>query len=410
MASNVAQGSTRLILIGAAVLLSVGMGLRQSIGLFLTPMTRDLALTAADFTLTIAIQNIVWGLAQAPAGAIADRFGLRLTLVAGTVIYITGLAVMAAAGGEIALIVSSVLIGIALACTASSLALAACARAVPERNRSNMLGVVAAVGSFGTLIVPLATQGVLQYYPWQIGALFFAVLAIAMLPAAFWAGASDRLPVMMAEAKMTMRDTLAQASRHRGFLVMSGAYFVCGLNLVFLTTHLPAYLEMCGQDPMLSAEALAVIGAVNCIGALLAGWLGGRYPKHVVLGGLYILRSVAFAGYFVGPPTATSTLLFAAAMGLLWFPGVWPLLSGMVAEMFGTRYMATLLGISFVVHQVGASLGAWGGGIILDVTGSYDDAWKIGVLVGFAAGILQIVAGGPVHPREARAEPQLVST
>jgi MFS family permease len=410
MASNVAQGSTRLILIGAAVLLSIGMGLRQSIGLFLTPVTRDLALTAADFTLTIAIQNIVWGLAQAPAGAIADRFGLRLTLVAGTMIYIAGLAAMAAAGGEMALIVSSVLIGIALACTASSLALAACARAVPEQSRSKMLGVVAAVGSLGTLIVPLATQGMLKYYPWQTGAVFFAVLAAAMLPAAFWAGASDKLPVMTAAAKTTMRDTLAQALRHRGFLVMSGAYFVCGLNLVFLTTHLPAYLEICGQDPMLSAEALAVIGAVNCVGALLAGWLGGRYPKHVVLGWLYILRSVAFAGYFVGPPTATNTLLFAAAMGLLWFPGVWPLLSGLVAEMFGIRYMATLLGISFVVHQVGASLGAWGGGIILDATGSYDDAWKIGVLVGFAAGIVQIFAGGPVRPREARAEPQLVST
>jgi MFS family permease len=398
MASNVAQGSTRLILIGCAVLLSIGMGLRQSIGLFLTPVTRDLALTAADFTLTIAIQNIVWGLSQAPAGAIADRFGVRVTLVAGTVIYIAGFAAMAAADGEMALIVSSVLIGIALSCTASSLALAACARAVPEQSRSKMLGVVAAVGSLGTLIVPLATQVVLKYYAWQIGALFFAALAAAMLPAAFWAGASDKLPVMVAEAKTTMRDTLAQALRHRGFLVMSGAYFVCGLNLVFLTTHLPAYLEICGQDPMLSAEALAVIGAVNCVGALLAGWLGGRYPKHVVLGWLYILRSVAFAGYFVGPPTATNTLVFAAAMGLLWFPGVWPLLSGLVAEMFGTRYMATLLGISFVVHQVGASLGAWGGGIILGATGSYDDAWKIGVLVGFAAGIVQIFAGGPVRP------------
>ena len=355
-------------------------------------------MTAADFTLTIAIQNIVWGLSQAPAGAIADRFGVRVTLVAGTVIYIAGFAAMAAADGEMALIVSSVLIGIALSCTASSLALAACARAVPGQSRSKMLGVVAAVGSLGTLIVPLATQVVLKYYAWQIGALFFAALAAAMLPAAFWAGASDKLPVMVAEAKTTMRDTLAQALRHRGFLVMSGAYFVCGLNLVFLTTHLPAYLEICGQDPMLSAEALAVIGAVNCVGALLAGWLGGRYPKHVVLGWLYILRSVAFAGYFVGPPTATNTLVFAAVMGLLWFPGVWPLLSGLVAEMFGTRYMATLLGISFVVHQVGASLGAWGGGIILDATGSYDDAWKIGVLVGFAAGIVQIFAGGPVRP------------
>src|SRR4029079_5520548 len=154
MASNVAQASTRLILIGAAVLLSIGMGLRQSIGLFLTPVTRDLALTAADFTLTIAIQNIVWGLAQAPAGAIADRFGQRLTLVAGTIIYIAGLAAMEAASAEMALIVSSVLIVIALACTASSLALAACARAVPEQSRSKMLGVVAAAASRGTVNRP----------------------------------------------------------------------------------------------------------------------------------------------------------------------------------------------------------------------------------------------------------------
>src|SRR5882672_12697033 len=168
MNSPRSSADTRLILIGAAVLLSLGMGIRQSFGLFLTPVTRDLVLTATDFTLAVAVQNIVWGLSQAPVGAIADRFGLRVTLVAGAAIYIAGLVAMAAAGGEMALILSSVLIGIALACTASSLALAACARAVPEQSRSNMLGVVAAVGSLGTLIVPLATQGLLKYYPWQI--------------------------------------------------------------------------------------------------------------------------------------------------------------------------------------------------------------------------------------------------
>src|SRR5215467_58200 len=173
---------TRAILIGAAVLLSLGMGMRQSLGLFLTPLTRDLALTASDFTLAVAIQNIVWGMSQAPIGAIADRFGLRITMVAGTAIYIAGLAVMAAAGGVTALVVSGVLIGIALSCTASSLTLAACARAVPEQSRSKTLGVVAAIGSLGSLIVPLATQGVLAYFPWQIGALFFAILAAATLP------------------------------------------------------------------------------------------------------------------------------------------------------------------------------------------------------------------------------------
>src|SRR5213075_2459626 len=399
----------RLILVGTGLLLTLGMGMRQSFGLFLAPVTHDLAITAADFTLALAVQNIVWGLSQALVGSIADRFGLRITMMAGAAVYVVGLGIMAAAQGALALVISGGLIGVALSCTATSLAMAACVRAVSAERRSMMLGVVSAAGSVGTLVVPLATQALLAHEPWQIAALFFVLLAVAMLPAAFLAGGADRFPGY-STATTSMREVLGQAMRNRPFLVMSGAYFVCGLNLVFLTTHLPAYLEICGQDPMLSAEALAVIGAVNCVGALLAGWLGGRYPKHIVLGWLYILRSVAFAAYFAGPPTATNTLLFAAAMGLLWFPGVWPLLSGLVAEMFGTRYMATLLGISFVVHQVGASLGAWGGGIILDVTGSYDDAWKIGVLVGFAAGIVQIVAGGPVHPRKAIAEPQLVST
>lgn len=408
LTSRDSLGQTRLILIGAAVLLSLGMGIRQSLGLFLTPVTRDLALTAADFTLAIAVQNIVWGLSQAPVGAIADRFGLRATMVAGAVIYVLGLAVMAAAGGAPALLISGGLIGIALSCTAASLAMTAAARAVSEERRSKMLGIVSAVGSLGTLLVPLTTQGLLAHQAWQIGVLFFLIMAVAMLPAAFAAGGADRL-VGAGGAKITMRETIAEATRHRPFLVMSAAYFVCGLNLVFLTTHLPTYLAICGQDPMLSAEALAVIGGMNCIGSLLAGWLGGRYPKHILLGFLYILRAMVFTAYFTMPPTPASTLLFAAAMGMLWL-SVAPLVSGLVAEMFGTRYMATLLGIAFVMHQIGSSLGAWGGGLIFDALGSYDRAWQIGVLIGFGAGVLQILAGGPPRRRDEAIEPALAAT
>src|SRR5206468_3959038 len=232
--------------------------------------------------------------------------------------------IMAVAEGVTALLVSGGFIGVALSCTASSLGMTAAARAVSEQRRSRILGVVSAVGSLGTLLVPLATQALLAREAWQIGALFF--------------------------------------------LAMSGAYFVCGLNLVFLTTHLPTYLAICGQDPMLSAEALAVIGGMNCVGSLAAGWLGGRYPKHILLGLLYILRAFVFTAYFVMPPTPASTLLFAAAMGMLWL-SVAPLVSGLVAEMFGTRYMATLLGIAFVMHQVGSSIGAFGGGLVFDWTG-----------------------------------------
>ena len=389
------RSQARLILIGTALLLTLGMGIRQSFGLFLTPVTHDLGVTAADFTLALAIQNIVWGLSQALVGALADRFGLRIMMMAGAAIYVVGLAIMAAAQGLLALIVSGGLIGVALSCTATSLAMTACVRAVSPARRSAMLGVVSAAGSLGTLVVPLATQALLAREPWQIGIVGFALLALAMLPAAFLAGGADRVPGHSATPTASLRGVLGEAMRNRPFVVMSVAYFVCGLNLVFLTTHLPAYLAICGQDPMLSAEALAVIGGVSAIGSLLTGWLGGRYPKHILLGLLYILRSLMIAAYFVMPPTPASTLLFAAAMGLLWWPGLAPLIGGLVAEIFGTRYMATLLGVSFVVHQIGSSLGAWGGGVIFDLFGSYDHAWQIGTLIGFAAGVVQILAGGP---------------
>ena len=394
----------RLILIGAALLMMLGMGIRQSFGLFLTPVTIDLAVTAADFTLALAIQNIVWGLSQALVGAIADRFGMRITMVAGAAIYVIGLGIMAAAHGVPALIISGGLIGIALSCTTTSLTMTACVRAVSAARRSMTLGIVAAAGCLGTLVVPLATQALLVHEPWQIGMLFFVLMAVAMLPAAFLAGGADKIPAQ-STVTTSMRQVLGTAMRNRPFLVMSGSYLVCGLNLMFLTTHLPAYLAICGQDPMLSAGALAVIGGASAFGSLLSGWLGGKYPKHILLGSLYILRSIMFAAYFVLPPTPISTLLFAAAMGMLWWPGLLPLIAGLVAEIFGTRYMATLLGLSFVVHQIGASLGTWGGGLIFDLTGSYEPAWRIGALMGCAAGVVQILAGGPTRGHDPKIVP-----
>jgi MFS family permease len=184
----------RRILLGTALLLTLGMGMRQSFGLFLGPVTHDLALTAADFTLALAIQNIVWGFSQAFVGATADRFGLRITMVAGAALYVVGLGIMAAAQGALALIVSGGLVGIALSCTATSLAMSACVRAVSEERRSMTLGLVSAAGSLGTLVVPLVTQAVLAREPWQIAMLFFVLLAVAMLPAAFWAGGADKIP------------------------------------------------------------------------------------------------------------------------------------------------------------------------------------------------------------------------
>jgi len=397
--------SAAAILIGAAVMLSLSMGMRQSLGLFLPPMTRDLGITAADFTFAVAVQNIVWGLSQAVIGAFADRYGMRPAMLGGAVLYFIGMAVMANAGGTLGLTLSGALIGIALSCTASSLAMTACARAVPEERRSTVLGIVAACGSLGTLVIAPSVQELLARSGWHAGMLAFLVLAAAILPAAFFTGNADRLPVRD-RSTASMRTVLGQALRHRGFVVMSGAYFVCGLQLIFLTTHLPTYLALCGQNPMLSAEALATIGGVNCIGCWLFGWLGGRYPKHILLGLLYVTRSCVLTAYFITPPTPASTLAFAAAMGMLWL-GVVPLVSGLVAEMFGTRYMATLLGLSFVTHQLGSFIGAWGGGLIYDAFGSYDRAWQAGVAVGLIAGMAQIAFG--TSPSDDMREPALAA-
>ena len=385
-----------LILVGAALMMSLGMGMRQSLGLFLPPITHDLGLKAADFTFAVAIQNVTWGLFQAPVGAIADRWGMRPAMLAGGVLYIVGMLVMLSAGGAGALAVSGGLVGMALACTASSLAMTASARAVSPEKRSQILGLVGACSSFGTLLIAPSSQFILARWHWHVGVIFFLVLAICILPAAFMAGAVDRMP-RPDERRATMREVIGTALSNRRFLVMTFAYFVCGLQLIFLTTHLPNYLALCGQAPMLGATALATIGAVNIFGSWFAGWLGGRYPKYILLGLLYLSRSFVLILYFMAPPTPVTTIAFAAAMGMLWL-GVIPLVSGYVAELFGTRYMATILGISFVVHQMGSVVGAWGGGVIFDFYGSYDHAWQIGVTIGTIAGIAQILFGGPALP------------
>jgi MFS family permease len=391
-----ARPSPALILIGAATMMALAMGMRQCLGLFLPPVTSDLGLAASDFAFAVAVQNITWGLAQAPVGALSDRFGMRPVLAGGAILYVASMLAMAVAQGVAMLTLSGVLTGVGIACTGSSLAMTATARAVSPERRSMMLGVVGAFSSVGTLVIAPVLQTMLERWDWRIGVALFIVLAIAMVPAALMAGSVDRIP-QSTEKRTPMREVVGTALANRRFRLLCATHFVCGLQLVFLNTHLPNYLAICGQDPMLSATALSVIGGFNIAGSWLAGWLGGLYPRNVLLGLTYLLRSVAIAVYFIAPPTPASTIAFAAVMGTLWL-GVIPLVSGYVAELFGTRYMATILGVSFVVHQMGSVTGAWGGGALYDLLGSYDLAWKIGVSIGVAAGLVQIAFGGPGRP------------
>ena len=380
------------ILGGAAILLSLSMGMRQSFGLFQPHMVRDLGITMADFSLAMAIQNAVWGLTQPLVGMFADRHGVRSTMLAGVIVYMAGLGLMTAATSATMLTIGAgVCIGFALSCTASSITMSVTSRAVTAAKRSATLGAVAAAGSLGLTIASPMAQILISTSGWQVALIGFLALSAVMIPAALGAGLSDKIEVPAAESTTeSVGGAVRTALGHSGYVVMALAFFVCGLQLVFLTNHLPTYLAVCGVDPAISALALSAIGFFNIIGCYTFGWLGGRYPKQWLLGGLYVARSLAIGIYFSLPATATSTLVFAAVMGVLWL-AVSPLITGLVAQLFGLRYMATLSGITFLTHQTGSFLGAWGGGVIYDALGSYDAAWKAAVLIGLIAGVFQMM-------------------
>jgi len=404
---QISRAQAIAVLSSAAIMLSIGMGLRQSLGLFQTPVVQDLGLQAADFAMAIAVQNIVWGITQPFVGALVDRFGPRRIAIAGALLYAAGLAITArATDAAMITLGSGVLIGIALSCTTSGIAANVAARVIVPERRSLAFGIVSAAGSLGTFFAAPLGQAIMQAGGWRLALGAFFVLSLVMLPAAFVAGRAGRLPNSSAADKdLTLGGALGEARRHSGYVVMSLAFFVCGLQLVFLTTHLPSYLALCGMDPMLGAQALAVIGLFNVIGSWGFGWLGDRYSKRALLGSIYITRSVVMAAYFMLPVSPASTLVFAALMGLTWL-GVIPLVNGLVVQMFGIKFLSTLTGIAFFSHQVGSFLGAWGGGAIYDALGSYDHALQMGVIVGLIAGFAQLLAPERPTRRLAGDDPQ----
>ncbi|MGB3446865.1 MAG: MFS transporter [Xanthobacteraceae bacterium] len=380
------------ILAGAAILLSLAMGMRQSFGLFQPSIIRDVGITVADFSLATALQNVVWGVTQPVVGMLADRYGSRYVMLGGVLVYAAGLVIMMFTTSALMFTIGAgFCVGLALSCTASSITMAVTSRVVLPAQRSVAMGAVSAAGSLGLVIASPLAQTLISNAGWQMALVGFLGLAAVMLPAALFAGRGDAVEIDKADdSEQRVGAVVQSALGHSGFVVMSIAFFVCGLQLVFLTTHLPNYLEICGLDASLSAEALAMIGLFNVIGSYAFGWLGGRYPKQILLGGIYIARSLAIAIYFALPATPASTLIFAAVMGSLWL-GVVPLVNGLVSQLFGLRFMTTLTGIAFLSHQAGSFLGAWGGGMIYDHLGSYDMAWRSAVVIGLVAGAFQML-------------------
>jgi MFS family permease len=390
-----------LLMVCAALVLLLSFGIRQSFGLFLEPMTVGLGWNRTVFALAIALQNLAWGISQPLFGALADRFGIVRALLLGAALYIAGLFIMAISGTPAGLYLGAgLLIGFGVSGTSFSLVLAAVARAVPPERSSLALGLVSAGGSFGQFAMPLFSQGLIGGVGWYAALLILAVAAGLMVPFAFGLARADKTAAPTASAQ-SLGDALREASGHRGYWLLNAGFFVCGFHVAFVATHLPAYLLNLNFAPMLGAWALAAIGLFNIIGTFVAGFLGGRHRKKYVLSGLYLGRSAVFMLFLFMPPSPAWVLMASAAIGLLWL-GTVPLTGGIVRQIFGPRYMATLFSIVMLSHQIGAFFGAWVGGYVFDITGSYDLAWKIAIVLGIMSAALHL----PIADRALRVEPE----
>jgi predicted MFS family arabinose efflux permease len=390
--SKVNRSVLIVLLILSGIIISISMGLRQSLGLFMRPMTLEAGISAATFGFSIALQNIVWGLAQPFVGALADRHGPRPILMVTAVLYAAGIALMSFSRGALGLDVAGFLLGVGTAGTAFGVLTGVVARAVPAAKQSEYVGILAASGSFGTMLLAPLGQALIDAFGWQAALLWFAAIACITVFLA-WpikglavALGADK-PVKTAKAQ-GLKEALREAIGHRGYLFMTLAFFACGFQLVFITTHLPAYLQLCGVAPGVSATALGLIGLFNAFGTYMFGLLGAKYSQKRLLAMIYLLRTVFIIVFLLAPISAASTLVFAAAMGFLWL-GVSPLVTGIIGRVFGLTHFGTLYGVVFFSHQVGSFFGAWMGGVVFARTGSYDVAWGALIAIGLTAFTLQ---------------------
>ena len=375
------------VITACVLVLIIANGTRAGFGIFLRPMSMDLGWGREVFALAIAIQNLVWGLTQPIAGMISDRYGCGRVLVVSAVVYSLGLYVMSGASTPFELTMSGgILVGLALSGTGFPVVLSVVGRVVKPERRTLALGLATAGGSSGQMLVIPFGQGLINWYGWSSALLILAVLTSFIMPLAAWL-AGPPAPASPDQQQQSMREALREASGHSGFWFLTAGFFVCGFHVMFIGTHLPAYLVDNGAAPGTGALALAIIGFGNIVGTSLCGLLGDRYRKKYVLSALYLGRSVLFSLFLLAPMTQTTVIAFSFAIGLLWL-GTVPLTSGLVVQIFGLRYMATLFSIVFISHQLGSFLGAWYGGYVYDQTGSYVPVWQIGIVLGVLSAIL----------------------
>lgn len=399
------------VLIAGCFILMLGFSIRASFGVFQIPIAEEFGWARAEFSLAIAIQNLAWGIGQPLFGAVAERFGDRKAIVVGALMYAAGLVLTAFAitPGQMQLL--EILVGFGIAGTGFGVVLAIVGRAASAENRSMALGIATAAGSAGQVFGAPVAEWLLQSYSWQEVFIIFSVVVLGTL----FGLPFLRSPKVATKAELeeSMGVVLKRAFKDPSFTLIFVGFFSCGYQLAFITAHFPAFVtELCGPiDPgsmiaamgisttsALGAVSIAVIGLFNIIGTLSAGWLGKRYTKKYLLVGIYTLRTITAAVFILLPITPESVLIFSAVMGALWLATV-PLTSGLVAHLYGLRYMGTLYGVVFLSHQIGGFLGVWLGGMMYDITGGYTLVWWIGVGVGAFSAIVHL----PIREREVRA-------
>ncbi len=390
-----------LSLVAAGTILSLSMGLRQSLGLYVEPMARGADVTVATFGFAMAIQNLAWGIGQPFMGALCDRYGGRLVVMMAAVLYGIGL-FLAMTGSELGLFLGGgLLVGIAVAGTSHGVLVGIVSRLAAPAVRATAISILAAVGSLGTFVIAPAAQAMIDGWSWQISMGGLALLAASMATVALlFRGGKSAVPISAAIAPQPVnaRRAIADALANRTFVISTLAFFACGFQLIFIATHLPNYIGICGLPPSVGAQAIALIGISNAVSTLVAGYLSQRWGNRNVLALIYLLRTLSIAVFFALPVSVETTLVFAAAMGFLWLSVV-PPVSGLINGLFGPANFGALFGVMFLSHQVGAFLGAWLGGLSYEWSGSYSAGWISLIVVGTLAALLQLIATSDREPR-----------
>ncbi|MGZ5155256.1 MAG: MFS transporter [Caldimonas sp.] len=382
------------VLICGAAIVTLSMGIRHGFGLWLQPVTTTRGWSRETFAIAIAVQNLAWGLTGPVTGALADRWGAFRVLIAGSALYALGLVVMGLATSGLGFLGGAgLLLGAAQSGTTYAIVYGVIGRSVAAEKRSWAMGVTAAAGSFGQFLMVPIEGGLIGGVGWQSALFVLACLALVMMPLAFGLREPKR-PAGASAGTQTIGAALREAFGERSFQLLTAGYFVCGFQVVFIGVHMPSYLKDRGLTPGVATTALALIGLFNVFGTYIAGSLGGRLPKKYLLSTIYSLRSIVIVAFLLVPLSPASVYVFASAMGLLWLSTV-PLTTGIVADVFGVRYLSMLGGFVFLSHQIGSFLGAWLGGRLYDMTGSYDVVWWIAVALGGFAAIVNL----PINER-----------